>query len=351
MPTVRTTGTRLRRGRRGAGALFALLLAGSLAVAGCSSSGGSDSSSASADKAAPARPGGGRAQADSPSGATGDDAAPGGRPTTGARTPAPATYLVRTAHMTVRTPHVEDALNKARDLAAAAGGYAADEDTSVDARGHTRSSVQLRVPAAGYDRLLTDLAGLGTLLERRVSVADVTGEVVDVESRIKSQQASVARVRALMDRAARLSDVVSLESELSTREAALESLEAQQATLRSQTDLATVTLRLTEPPVRFVPPKPAAHDGFWTAVGHALEDGWHAFYLALRGTLVVLSVTLPFLLAGLLAWFAYRPVRRLLPRRRPARTVAHASLHAPDGRPWQVPAPASHGEEPEQPRD
>lgn len=348
LPAVRTT--RSRPGRRRAGTVFALLLAGSLAAAGCGASSGGHSSSASDNKAAPtdasdaqagrgdvseAQAGPGDERTGGPAGATASGSAPGDKAVSGAGTPAPTRYLVRTADLTVRTPHVEDALDKARELAAAAGGYAAGEDTSVDGGGHAQSSIQLRVPPAGYDRLLTDLAGLGTLLERKVSTADVTGQVVDVASRITSQQASVARVRALMDRADRLSDVVSLEGELSTREAALESLEAQQTALRSQTDLATVTLRLTEPPVRHTAPKPAAHDGFWTTVGHALGNGWEAFYLMLRGILVVLSLLLPFLVTAALAWFGYRLVRRLLPRR----TRTRASLRAPDGTPWQVPAP------------
>ena len=108
-----------------------------------------------------------------------------------------------------------------------------------------------------------------------------------------------------------LSDVVSLESELSTRESALEALEAQQASLKSRTDLATITLRLSEPPARRATPKPKKKgDGFWTTVGHALGDGWHAFYVALRGLLVVLAVALPFLALGALGVLVHRRLGR-----------------------------------------
>lgn len=346
MSVVRRPGDRLRPGRRGAAAALALLLAASVAVAGCGSgsAGSSAAASSGGDKAAaPNRAEGGAGQA-TDSGATGSGAAPGRAPATGGTIPAPATYLVRTADLTVRTPHVEDALAKARDLAAAAGGYAGDEDTSVDSGGHARSSVQLRVPPAAYDKLLDDLAGLGTLLDRKVSVQDVTGQVVDVGSRIRSQQASVARVRALMDRAGQLSDVVSLEGELSTREAALESLEAQQASLKSRTNLATVTLRLTEPPVRPAEPRPKKHDGFGTSVGNALGDGWHAFYVTTRGVLVAVSVMLPFLLAALVVWIAYLLVRRRLPHRAPSARDSYVSLPAPDAAHRGVPAPTAPGE-------
>jgi hypothetical protein len=299
-----------RAGRRIAAAA-ALLLAGTLAVAGCSaSSAGSSEEAAGPAHTAPAPPAAdNRAVEQSGPGSAGASAASPGR--SGAKTQLAPAYLVRTAKLSVRTPHVADALARARTLAAAAGGYAGDEDTQVDSAGHTTSTVQLRVPPAAYDSVLDDLAELGTLVSREVNVQDVTGQVVDVQSRVKSQQASVDRVRKLMAQATDLNDVVSLESELSTREAALESLEAQQASLKEQTNLATISLTLAEPPVRAVhAPRKVARDGFWTQVGHALGDGWHAFYVALRTLLVVLSAVLPFLAAALLLLVAYRLVRR-----------------------------------------
>ncbi len=105
------------------------------------------------------------------------------------------------------------------------------------------------MPTEKYDEVLTSLQGAGKLLDRTARAEDVTDQVVDVESRIRSQRASVARVRELMDRATRLSDVVALEGELSSREADLEALLARQASLKDRTSLATITLSLSETPV------------------------------------------------------------------------------------------------------
>lgn len=364
-----------RRRRRLATATFALLLAASLAVAGCSDTGsaGSDKAAAPAvgsqDNNGAADNGSGSGSLENGDNGTGAKSAPSGAPDSGATSdkaattgttgndgkrtaPSAPTYLVRTANLTVRTPKVGDALDKARAMAADAGGYAGTEDTSVDAKGHEQSTIQLRVPAAAYDGLLTRLAGLGKLMDRKVSVEDVTGQVVDVESRIKSQQASVTRVRKLMDQAGSLSDVVSLERELSTREADLESLEAQQASLRERTNLATVTLRLVEPPVKPAAKKPAPkphHDGFWTQVGHALGGGWHAFYVTVRGVLVVVSVVLPFLVVALAGLIGYRLLRRRWPRQEPPSMTPRGwtpTARPPDGPPIGTQAarttPAAH---------
>jgi hypothetical protein len=323
--------------RPGAGAV-ALLLAGLLALTGCGSAGGHDDAASKAANPAVAPRAGGSQDGSAGSAPTAPGAtqrtapgASGSGATSHGTAPAAPTYLVRTAQLTVQTPHVEEQLDKARGYAVRAGGWAGDENTTVDAAGHADSTVQLRVPPAAYDTLLTELGALGTLLDRKVSVQDVTGQVVDVQSRIKSQQASVARVRKLMDQAGSLSDVVTLESELSSRESDLEALEAQQTSLRSQTGLATVTLHLTEPPVKAAPPKKAAQkkgDGFWTTVGHAARDGWHALYVTLRVVLVVIVAVLPFAVVLALGWLLFRALSRRFRRRFPRRPVT-----AP-GSPW-----------------
>jgi hypothetical protein len=218
---------------------------------------------------------------------------------------------VRTATLSVRTSQVQAQLARARRYAARSGGYAGDETTTIDSHGRAASTIQLKVPPAGYDAVLAELGSLGHLLERKVDVQDVTGQVVDVGSRVKSQQASVSRVRALMQKATDLDDVVSLESELSTRESALEALEAQQASLKSRTDLATITLKLSEPPAAPVRPGPRHNAGFRATVGHALATGWHGFYVTVRGILIALAVVLPFLALGALGFGAYRLIARV----------------------------------------
>ena len=76
----------------------------------------------------------------------------------------------------------------------------------------------------------------------------MTGQVVDVNSRVDSMTASVARVRALLAQATSIADVISIESELSVREANLESLQQQQAALGGQVALSTISLSITAPP-------------------------------------------------------------------------------------------------------
>ncbi|MFF4954174.1 DUF4349 domain-containing protein [Streptomyces chattanoogensis] len=294
-----------RPGRRGAAA--GMLLAASLAVAGCS---GTDSIGTRAD----AKAGGGAAVAPSrapgagQTGGTGATDAAGGRDGKAAK-PVPD-QIIRTATLTVRTKDVQAALAKARTAVDGAGGYAADETTDRDTGGHDRSRIVLRVPPKEYDAMLGRLAGLGRLLSREVSAKDVTDRVVDVDSRLRTQRASVGRVRALMDRATSISDIVSLEAELSTRQANLESLEAELKSLKGRTGMATITLLLRSPDAP--PAQMPAPDGP-TSFGDALSGGWDAFMTAVRWVLVAIGALLPFAVAAALLYGLWRLVRRRLP--------------------------------------
>ncbi|MFF0788870.1 DUF4349 domain-containing protein [Streptomyces spiralis] len=316
--------------------LAALLLAAALAVTGCSAGGGgADSSGKSAADSA-----GGEAQR----GASGR----GGGTASGAKATAPPKLtrrIIRTASLTVEVKDVPKALDAARAAAEGAGGYIGDENTTRDEAGHEQTRVVLRVPADRYDEVLTDLQGTGKLVSRTAQAQDVTDQVVDVDSRIRSQRASVARVRDLMDKASDLSDVVSLESELSRREADLESLLAQQASLKDRTSLATVTLSLSETPVR---KKAATRDepGF----ADALSGGWHVFVTVVRWIALALGAVLPFAVtAALLTLLWLRVVRPRLPRRTAdaaGAAGAAPAMTAPGPLPAARPVPPQGGERP-----
>ncbi|MEU5593460.1 DUF4349 domain-containing protein [Streptomyces sp. NPDC020298] len=312
-------------------ALAAVLLAASLALAGCSGAddSGGGSSGSKADSAGIAQEG--------TSGASGAKARGADAATKAPRLT--ASSIIRTASLTVQVKDVPKALDEARATAENAGGYVGDESTSRDSAGQERTRVVLRVPTDKYDAVLTDLEGSGKLIHRTAKARDVTDQVVDVGSRVKSQRASVARIRELMGRATKLGDVVTLEGELSGREADLEALLAQQASLKDRTSLATITLSLSRTPVRAA----AAGDdspGFTDA----LAGGWHAFVTLLRWIALAVGAVLPFAaLAALLTLLWLRVVRPRLPRRAPAAPMATALGPLPTAHP--APQPAAEPDE------
>jgi urate oxidase len=155
--------------------------------------------------------------------------------------PLPATgrQVIRTASITLSVPNVTRTAADVRSITAGVGGYAGSENTQSD-----QADFTLQVPTTTLDQVLDRIAALGKVTDRGEQAQDVTKELVDVRSRVATQQASVDRVRALLAKATTVGDVVTIEGELSTREANLESLEQQQVELSAQVAMSTITVHI-----------------------------------------------------------------------------------------------------------
>jgi hypothetical protein len=205
--------------------------------------------------------------------------------------------LVRTANIELAAGNVGETVDRARDIAANAGGYAGQEEVREQS-----ATLALRVPSDRFDQALDELSELGRVISRDQSAEDVTEKVVDLDSRIATQRASVSRVRTLLARASTVDEIVRIEEELTTRESDLE------------VAMSTVTIRIGKisAPAR---PRQDESGGFLAG----LSDGWGAFLDAGAVTLRVLGAVLPFLLV--LAVPAV-PVIRWWRRRRTTATAA-----------------------------
>lgn len=295
---------------RFAAAAGALLLAASLAACsggGDSDAGGGTSAGSSADKAAPVPQDVGSANSERAAG--GSDS---GGTSTAARVLPSDRDVVYRGSITVQVKDVGRAADQAEALAIGAEGVVFAEQTSTDPRdrAYGQATLTLRVPPSAFGPTLDGLGRLGKELERQRSAEDVTTQVTDVDSRVRSQQRSVDRVRALLSRAETIGEVVQVEAELARREADLESLEAQLAKLRDVTDLATVEVNLVSPDRTPAPPNDDADLGFLSG----LRSGWDALVGVTVVGLTVLGALAPFALvvalAGVPAYLVLRSRRR-----------------------------------------
>lgn len=310
----------MNRSRAGAVGL-AVAVAAALTLSGCSGSSGSSPASAGG---APDRglAGGPQPAADSSfaeglAKSTGSAASVDPAALTGRR-------QVRTGDLSVRVDSVSAAAARVRSLATAAKGFVADEKTSSDplptpvpldkgvqtpvpVPSGEQSSLTLRVPEGALDKVMDQVAGLGTLVSRGQSSSDVTGQYVDTASRLRTQRESVQRVRTLLSKARNLGQVVQIESELSRRQGDLEALEARLAALDDQTTLATLSVNLSPTQAKPVtaPPQGAFVSG--------LHGGLDALVASVAVALTIVGALLPF---ALLAALVGLPVLLLLRRRR-----------------------------------
>jgi hypothetical protein len=222
--------------------------------------------------------------------------------------------IIFTGSVTVRVTDVDDAATKVAAIATAAGGFVGGDKRSSDNQ-RSQATLTLRVPSGRFGGAVDEVAKLGRQESRSVDTEDVTEEVVDLDSKIASQQASVARTRALFSQAKTISEIVSVEAELGKRESELASLQARKRKLDDLTTLSTITATLLGPDA----PAPKQDDDEADQAGFlaGLRTGWNGFLGALNVVLAVLGFLLPFaFLLGIPAggaWWLLRARRRRNP--------------------------------------
>ncbi|MER7005622.1 DUF4349 domain-containing protein [Dactylosporangium sp. NPDC000555] len=265
-----------------------------LALSGCGANGNDSSSSSMPDRAEQVAPaaggaGAGPAQERVPGPAQAQDKPQEGQQKAPDNLDAEIRSIIYSGTMTVQVKDVNAAAAQAIALTTGAGGFVGGDNRQINGQRST-ATLTLRVPAAKFQTTLDQLKGIvdGEEKSRQVSAQDVTDQVADVESRLKTAQASVDRIRALMAKAQTIGEITSLESELSRRESDLESLQARKRRLDGLTALSTITLMLHGPEAPAVSKEE-------TGIVVGLRNGWGAFVASLRVALTVLGWLLPWI--------------------------------------------------------
>jgi hypothetical protein len=219
--------------------------------------------------------------------------------------------VIYTASLTVRTRDVTAAAARAARIAQAAGGYVSAEHTMLSPGhpGHSRISIQLKIPVARYPAALAAVASLGSVRSETQQATDVTQAVADVASRVASARAAIAALRALLARAGTVNGLLAIQGQISQQESELEALEAQQRALARETAYATVSLLLSG-----IPAAAVGHHQQGFAAG--LAAGWRALRTVAAGLLTALGAVLPFLVPVALAVLLGYRARRWRAHRR-----------------------------------
>ena len=152
--------------------------------------------------------------------------------------------IVRTGTIDLEVGDVGAALTKARDGIRAMGGYIGASTTQND--GDTPiASVTYRVPSDRWEDaldLLRAISGPGTkVVAERTDAVEVTGQVIDLQARIKNLRAAEASLQEIATQAVKISDVLEVQNQLTNVRGQIEQLTAQLADVEDRASYATLT--------------------------------------------------------------------------------------------------------------
>lgn len=160
--------------------------------------------------------------------------------------------LIRRGTLSLQVSSGEEAARRVTELTRELGGYVAEEQSSLRARSERRV-LTLRLPAERLDEALARLQPLAQrVLERRISVEDVSAQVVDLAARLKTLRATETELEELLAGAREagrgLEDVMAVHRELTSIRTQIEQYVAEERRLSEQVTYATLTVELVLEP-------------------------------------------------------------------------------------------------------
>ena len=150
-------------------------------------------------------------------------------------------------------------------LAVSDGGFVANSQTQAGAA--PSGSVTLQVPVDSFASVVQRAQALGKASDLSTKATDVTGQYVDLQSRITALEASRQQYLTILAKATTVGDVLAVQEQIDAIQSQIEQLQGQLQLLASETSYSTLTVTVGEsaPPP---PPGPLPESG--------LVRAWHA---------------------------------------------------------------------------
>jgi hypothetical protein len=201
--------------------------------------------------------------------------------------------LIRNGRATVKVTRLDDAVARLRQTATQLGGFVANTSIVGGKEEHRSATLEIRVPSAQFDAVVTALGGLGTVESVSATVQDVGDEYVDLRARAANARHMEARlVEMLARRTGRLSDALTVEQELRRVREEVERYEARLNWLEKRTSLSSLEIALHEPMSVLDQRGPSP-------IGEAFGEAWRRAVGVLAWCIAFLGVLVPLgLLAG-----------------------------------------------------
>jgi len=165
------------------------------------------------------------------------------------------------------------------------GGYIAEENQSASTE-KLESSITIKVPVAQFDNVMNQLPGANVkVVERKISTEDVTGEVVDVKSRLEAKKQMRQKYFEFFKQAKNMEEVLQVQTEINSLQEAMEAAAGRANYLSHESAMSTIHLTFYQPLEGFKPGDNSP--SFLTRVNEAFKTGGTWFGNVLVGLISI----------------------------------------------------------------
>jgi uncharacterized protein DUF4349 len=208
--------------------------------------------------------------------------------------------IIRTATASVQVDSLEPAVALVRELATRLGGYVGSSGIVTGKNQLRQAVIEVKVPAARFDEVLSGLAPIGKLESVNVTAQDVGEEFVDVTARMDNARRLERRlIDLLATRTGKLKDVLDVERELARVREEIDRYEGRLRYLKAHTAMSTLSITVHEP-------MPVVGTAGKSVMGEAFTQAWRNFVVLLSLAVQSLGVVLPLGLIAAVAWVVTR---------------------------------------------
>ncbi len=158
----------------------------------------------------------------------------------------PNRKIIKNGDMTIEVDNATVGLNWVSAVAAQAGGYVLEIKNSDQAGAASSATMSFAVPVDTFEKAMSDLRAIGTVLNEQASGQDVSQEFVDVQSQIANLEATAARVRTFLEQAKTVEEALKVNAQLTELEGQISQLKGRINFLTQRAAYSTITVVLQQ---------------------------------------------------------------------------------------------------------
>ena len=180
------------------------------------------------------------------------------------------------------------------------GGYIAQEEQNASEE-KTETTISIKVPVEQFETMMNQLPGGSVkIIERKITTEDVTGEVVDVKSRLQTKMQMRLKYLDFLKQSKNMEEVLQVQNEINQIQESIEAAAGRVEYLTHQSAMSTINLSFYQPINGYDPKNDTP--SYLTRVTDAFKNGgkWMA------DLLIGLVSLWPFLLIIFVAIFVFK---------------------------------------------